>query len=118
MNIGLFGNTNNAPLMIAQALRELGHEVLLVVTSQELLHRPESRYPEYKQAYPAWILDAAHLSEWDIISLNPALAPMLDLLSNCDGLILNSSGPSLWRLLRKPTIALLTGSDLEDYANL
>jgi glycosyltransferase involved in cell wall biosynthesis len=117
MNIGFFGNTNNAPLMIAQALRHLGHEVLLVVTSQELLNRPESRYPEFKKGYPDWILDAAHLSEWDIMSLSPSLAPVLDVLSNCDGLILNASGPSLWRLLRRPAIALLTGSDLEDYAN-
>jgi hypothetical protein len=117
MKIGFFGNTNNYPFMPAQALRELGHEVLLVVTSQELLNRPESRYPEFKQAYPDWIVDAGHLSEWDLIALSPSLAPVLDVLSTCDALVLNFTGPSLWPLLRRPAIALLTGSDLEHYAN-
>jgi len=117
MKIGFFGNTNNYPFMLAQALRELGHDVVLVVTSQELLNRPESRYPEFKQAYPNWIVDVAHLSEWDLIALSPSLAPVLDVLSTCDALVLNFTGPSLWPLLRRPAIALLTGSDLEHYAN-
>ena len=117
MKIGFFGNTNNYPFMLAQALRELGHEVLFVITSQELLNRPESRYPELKQHYPHWIVDAAHLTEWDMMTLSPSLAPALDVLSTCDSLVLNFTGPSLWPLLRRPTIALLTGSDLEHYAN-
>src|SRR5262245_55203896 len=117
MKIGFSGNTNTYPFVPSQALRELGHEVLLVVTSQELLNRPESRYPEFKQHYPDWILDAAHLSEWDMITLSPSLAPVLDKLSTCDALVLNFIGPSLWPLLRRPAIALLTGSDLEHYAN-
>jgi Glycosyl transferases group 1 len=117
MKIGFFGNTNNYPFMLAQALRELGHEVLFVITSQELLNRPESRYPELKQRYPHWIVDAAHLTEWDMMTLSPSLATVLDLLSTCDALILNSTGPSLWPLLRSPAIALLTGSDLDHYAN-
>jgi glycosyltransferase involved in cell wall biosynthesis len=117
MKIGFFGNTNNYPLMLAQALSEFGHDVVIVVTSQELLNRPESRYPEFKQCYPNWIVDAAHLSEWDMITLSPSLAPVLDLLSTCDALVLNFTGPSLWPLLRRPAIALLTGSDLEHYAD-
>jgi glycosyltransferase involved in cell wall biosynthesis len=117
MKIGFFGNTNNYPFMLAQALREFGHDVLFVITSQELLNRPESRYPELKQHYPDWIVDAAHLSEWDMITLSPSLAPVLDVLSTCDSLVLNFTGPSLWPLLRCPAIALLTGSDLEHYAN-
>jgi hypothetical protein len=117
MKIGFFGNTNNYPFMLAQALREFGHEVLFVITSQELLNRPESRYPELKQHYPDWIVDAAHLSEWDMITLSPSLAPVLDVLSTCDALVLNFTGPSLWPLLHRPAIALLTGSDLEHYAN-
>jgi glycosyltransferase involved in cell wall biosynthesis len=117
MKIGFFGNTNNYPFMLAQALREFGHEVLFVITSQELLNRPESRYPELKQHYPDWIVDAAHLSEWDMITLSPSLAPVLDVLSTCDALVLNFTGPSLWPLLHHPAIALLTGSDLEHYAN-
>jgi glycosyltransferase involved in cell wall biosynthesis len=117
MKIGFFGNTNNYPFMLAQALREFGHDVVMVISSQELLNRPESRYPEFKQAYPDWIVDAAHLSEWDLIALSPSLAPVLDVLSTCDALVLNFTGPSLWPLLRRPAIALLTGSDLEHYAN-
>jgi glycosyltransferase involved in cell wall biosynthesis len=117
MKIGFFGNTNNYPFMLAQALRELGHEVLFVITSQELLNRPESRYPDLKEHYPDWIVDAAHLSEWDMITLSPKLAPVLEVLSNCETLVLNFTGPSLWPLLQRPAIALLTGSDLEHYAN-
>jgi glycosyltransferase involved in cell wall biosynthesis len=117
MKVGFFGNTNNYPFMLAQALREFGHDVLIVITSQELLSRPESRYPELKQAYPDWIVDAAQLTEWDLITLSPSLAPVLEALSTCDALVLNFTGPSLWPLLRRPAIALLTGSDLEHYAN-
>ena len=117
MKIGFFGNTNNYPFMLAQALRQLGHDVLFVITSQELLNRPESRYPEFNNGYPDWVVDAAQITEWDLITLSPSLAPVLDVLSACDSLILNFTGPSLWPLLRRPAIALLTGSDLEHYAN-
>lgn len=103
--------------MLAQALRDLGHHVLFVITSQELLNRPESRYPEFSNRYPDWIMDAAQITEWDLITLSPALAPVLDMLSACDSLVLNFTGPSLWPLLCRPAIALLTGSDLEHYAN-
>lgn len=117
MKIGCFGNTNNYPFRLAQIMRDLGHEVLLVVTSQELLHRPESRCPEFENGYPDWILDAAHYSELDFIMLDPSLDPLLSLLSSCDALILNGLGPSLLPLLSRPAIAMLTGSDLEYYAN-
>jgi hypothetical protein len=89
MKFGFFGNTNNSPFMLAQALRDLGHEVCVVVTSQELLHRPESRYPELKKGYPDWIVDAAQISEWEVITLSQSIAPLLDLLSayrSADGL--------------------------------
>ena len=117
MKIGFFGNTNNYPFMLAQALRELDHDVLFVITSQELLNRPESRYPKFNNGYPDWVVDAAQITEWDLITLSPSLAPVLDMLSACDSLILNFTGPSLWPLLRRPAVALLTGSDLEHYAN-
>jgi glycosyltransferase involved in cell wall biosynthesis len=117
MKIGFFGNTNNYPFMLAQALRGLGHDVLFVVTSQELLNRPESRYPEFNSGCPDWIVDVAQITEWDLITLSPSLAPILEVLSTCDRLVLNDIGPSLWPLLRRPAIVLLTGSDLQHYAN-
>lgn len=117
MKFGFFGNTNNSPFMLAEALRDLGHEVCVVVTSQELLHRPESRYPAFKEGYPDWIVDASQLSEWEVITLSQSMASLLDLLSDCDALVLNDTGPSIWPLVRRPAIALLTGSDLEYYGS-
>jgi glycosyltransferase involved in cell wall biosynthesis len=117
MKYGIFGNTNNYPLNFALALKSSGHEVLLIVTEKTLLHRPESIYPEFKSGYPDWIIDCSYLSEWDIISLHPDLSKILAELSTCDALILNAHGPSLLLFLNKPSIALLTGSDLSDYAN-
>jgi len=117
MKIGFFGNTNNYPFRLAQIMRNLGHDTLLVVTSQELLDRPESRCLEFDDSYPEWILDAGHLTEWEIMSLSPTVAPLLNVLSHCDVLILNGLGPSLQPLLKRPAIAMLTGSDLEYYAN-
>ena len=102
--------------MLAQALHQFRHDVVMVISSQELLNRPESRYPEFKQAYPGWIVDAAIQRVGSYCS-SPSLAPVLDVLSTCDALVLNFTGPSLWPLLRRPAIALLTGSDLEHYAN-
>lgn len=118
VKIGVVGNTNNYPFWLATMMRQLGHDVVLVVTSQELLNRPESRRPELGAGYPDWIVDAADLSEWEMIILSPSLVPVLKRLSACDALILNAIGPSLWPLLRRPAIALLTGSDLEHYANV
>jgi len=117
MNIGVFGNTNNYPFVLAEALRELGHNALIVVTSPELLNRPESRRPEFNNGYPDWIVDAAHHTEWEIMTLAPPLSPLLSSLSKCDVLILNGLGPSLWPLINRPALALLTGSDLEYYAS-
>ncbi|GEM_PF-1064092 len=117
MKIGFFGNTNNTLLVVAQAMQSLGHEVILVVHRKELLHRPESRFPEYYNGYPEWILDSSQFNEWDYISLDPKIAPVLEALSDCDALFLNDLGPSLLPVLERPAIAFLTGSDLTFYAN-
>ncbi|RME55752.1 hypothetical protein D6779_12105 [Candidatus Parcubacteria bacterium] len=117
MKIGFFGNTNNYPLMLVEAVRELGHEVLLIINSSEMLHRPESYSARYEAKYPDWIMDGSYLSEWDYISLPPDAAPVLDALSNCDALILNEKGPSLLPLINRPAVAVLTGSDLTCYAS-
>jgi len=117
MKIAFFGNTNNGPLMVSRALQAMGHDVLLIVNRKEQLHRPESRYPEYQEGYPEWIMDVSQFSEWDFIFLNPCVETVLDALSTHDVLILNSLGPSLLPLLHRPAISMLTGSDLYYYAN-
>jgi len=117
MKIGFFGNTRNVLLLIAQSLQSMGHETVLVVNRKDLLYRPESSFPEYEQVYPEWILDFSQFSEWDYISLDPKIAPVLDTLSSCDVLFLNDLGPSLLPFLNKPAISFLTGSDLTHYAN-
>ncbi len=117
MRIGFFGNTNNYPFTIAMLLRQMGHTVFFVVTEKLLLHRPESLYPEFEAGYPEWILDLSDLSEWDFMKIGPEMAGALAELSHCDALILNAVGHSLLPFLNKPAIALLTGSDLYNYAN-
>ncbi len=117
MKIGFFGNAGNYPFILAQAVRKMGHEVVFVVERKELLYRPESRDFEFAAGYPTWIKDGSCFSELDYMSLSPKIGPILDLLSGCDALILNSLGPSLLPLLRRPAIAFLTGSDLSYYGN-
>lgn len=118
MRIGLFGNTNNNPLLLALGLRELGHSVVLVVNRKELIHRPESKFPEFAGGYPNWIIDASDLSEEDFVWVSPRLEPVLNALAfGSDGLVLNDLGPSLLEFCQLPSVALLTGSDLTYYAN-
>lgn len=117
MKIGVFGNTNNAMFELAETFRNLGHEVVLIVTSKELLNRPEGRDPEYSLGYPKWVIDASHLDEMDYFLLSPNLNSVLSRLACCDALLLNFVGPSLLPMLDRPAIAFLTGSDLDYYAN-
>jgi glycosyltransferase involved in cell wall biosynthesis len=117
MKIGVFGNTNNTMFAMAQAMRSLGHETELIVTSKDLLNRPESHTPEFGAGYPDWIHDYSDLEETDYFTLSPGLDPVLKRLGNCDALILNYLGPSLLSKLDRPAVAFLTGSDLDYYAN-
>jgi len=117
MKIGLFGNTNNSMFAMAEAFQSLGHKVVLIVTSKELLNRPEAREPEFRSDYPHWVMDASDLEELDYFLLSPNLNPVLHRLACCDALVLNYVGPSLRPILDRPAIAFLTGSDLDYYAN-
>jgi hypothetical protein len=117
MKIGLFGNSNNAMYFIAEGLHLLGQEAVLIVTSKELLDRPESYEPVFRSGYPDWIIDTSELQEEDYFDLSPNLEPVIHELSSCDALLLNSVGPSLLQTLDGPAIVFLTGSDLEYYAN-
>ena len=119
LTIGMFGNINNYPLMLAEGFRKLGHDVRLVINRKQILHRPESKYPDWGKSYPDWVLDCSSLSEEAMMSNS---APLISKVVNfffdqVDLVILNDYGPALTHLLPKPQVAFLTGSDLTYYAN-
>lgn len=118
MKIGVFGNTNNYPLMLVLGLRKLGHDARLVVNRKEPLHRPESKHPQLAAGYPYWILDCSDIPEEDFVAATPRIHGVLDFLANgAGGLVLNDLGPSLLEFCRLPAVALMTGSDLTSYAD-
>jgi glycosyltransferase involved in cell wall biosynthesis len=117
MKIGFLGNTNNYPFTLARAFRSLGHEVVFLVNQKYELHRPESQFPELKNAYPDWIVDCSDMDETDYALPTPLRARFVSVLRDCDAVVLNHLGPSLADLIEKPSIALLTGSDLTYSAN-
>jgi glycosyltransferase involved in cell wall biosynthesis len=118
MKIGIFGNTNNYPLLLAIGLRELGVDVVLIVNRKERLHRPESKYPEWQGNYPHWIVDCSDLAEEDWVAASPRLRDVINHLAlRSDGLVLNDVGPSLLEFCALPAIALITGSDLSYFGN-
>lgn len=118
MNIGIFGNTNNYPYLLAKGMRALGIGVHLVINRRERLHRPENCDPQLAGAYPDWILDASDLHEEDYLALSPRLSALVNFLSaGIDAVVLNDIGPSLYRVIERPAVVLLTGSDLLYSAN-
>jgi len=118
MKIGFLGNANNYPFMLALALKAKGHDVLFVIDSESPLNRPENRYPDITQPYPDWILDCGSSGDaWNFYTGNGA-KQAADALRSCDSLILNEFAPSIWNNIRKPSFALLTGTDLEVLADL
>ena len=118
ISIAIFGNTNNYPLLLAQGLRLLGHNVRLVLNRKELLHRPEARYPEWAAAYPDWVVDCSTLSDEDIAFETPAIDQVIHHLTHkVDLVILNDVGPALASYLKTPHAVVLTGSDLAYHAN-
>lgn len=118
LSIAIFGNTNNYPLLLAQGLKELGHNVRLILNRKEILHRPEGRYPEWAGAYPEWVCDCSNITDEDIAYRTPAIdAAIHHLTHNVDLVILNDTGPALAGTLRAPHVVVLTGSDLAYYAS-
>lgn len=116
MKIGFLGNANNYPFLIANAMRKQGHQVAFIVSNHTALDRPESRYPELRSGYPAWIHDIQFgLFDWILPTASRRRA--VSILNGCDGVILNQFGPSIAYLLDKPAVALLTGSDLNVYCD-
>lgn len=118
LSIAIFGNTNNYPLLMAQGLHLIGHNVRLVLNRKDLLHRPEARYPDWADTYPDWVVDCSNLSDEDIAFETPAIDQAIHHLThNVDFVILNDVGPALASYLRTPHAVVLTGSDLAYYAN-
>ncbi len=73
LSIAIFGNINIYPLLLAQGLRLLGHNVRLVINRKEQLHRPEARYPDWADNYPDWVVDCSNLTDEDIAFETPAI---------------------------------------------
>lgn len=118
LSIAIFGNTNNYPLLLAQGLKGLGHNVRLILNRKEILHRPEARYPEWAGGYPEWVFDCSNITDEDIAYQTPAIdAAIHHLTHNVDLVILNDTGPALAGSLRSPHVVVLTGSDLAYYAS-
>jgi glycosyltransferase involved in cell wall biosynthesis len=119
MRIGFLGNSNNYPFRLAQALRALGHEVVFFVDRPrcEPRHRPEYHYTDVPYPYPDWICEIQPLSLKQIFLYRWTLRRVLRTLEACDGVVLNGVALSVGTLIRRPIIGLLTGSDLDVYAN-
>jgi hypothetical protein len=118
LSIAIFGNTNNYPLLLAEGLSALGHHVRLLVNRKELIHRPESKHPEWKGNYPSWVFDFSEITDLDVAYETPALdGAIAQLTHGVDLAILNDIGPAFAKYLRCPHAVFLTGSDLSYYAD-
>jgi len=118
LTIALLGNTNNYPLLLAEGFIKLGHHVRLLVNRKELLHRPESKYPQWQENYPDWIIDFSDVTEYDRAYETPAIDEIVNQLTNgVDLVILNDIGHSYATYLKCPHVSFLTGSDLSYFAN-
>lgn len=114
----MVGNTNNYPLLLAEGLRMLGHEVCFCVNRREMRHRPESKYPSWKGGYPDWVIDCPELTDDAIAEQMPSIDVRMKALSaEVDFVIVNDTGPAVARCFSQPKVALLTGSDLTYHAN-
>lgn len=119
MKIGFAGNTNNYPFALARALLRMGHQVEFVVDSGHALHRPECRYRDIHATYPAWLHDFSGVPDkyWKYLIPNKAVKNIQKIFSKCDALIVNGLWPIVAAKSGKPYVAVMTGSDLEVYAD-
>jgi glycosyltransferase involved in cell wall biosynthesis len=118
LTIALLGNTNNYPLLLAEGFIKLGHHVRLLVNRKELIHRPESKHPGWKEKYPPWIYDYSGIDDIGVAYETPAIDELITQLTHgVDLAILNDIGPSFARYLHCPHVVFLTGSDLTYYAD-
>ncbi len=118
IRIGIFGNSNNYPFLLATGFRALGVDVSLVLSSKDPLNRPVHRWHYLWREYPRWVLDGA-LVEEDIYLRSEARAEAFfrGAFHDVDAVLLNHFGPACAHWLKVPHLALLTGSDLTYYGN-
>lgn len=117
MKIGFLGNANNGPFMMARAIQSLGHEVVFVIDSVHRLNRPESRYKDITQPYPSWVVDCSPLDLWQYPPDLSQIEKVVQILKECDAVVLNEFGLCLGGRIGKPAFALLTGTDIEVLAD-
>ena len=99
-------------------LRE-GHSVRLVLNKKDTLNRPESKFLEFRDNYPSWILDGTLMKQSSYVPDLPDIETLLTELSSFkfEVVILNDRCVSLARFFTVPVISFLTGSDLTKYAS-
>src|SRR2546425_1904502 len=117
MKMGFSEKRNIFPFMVGRARGGWGKGVLFLVPKKWELCRPENRYHDVGPPYPDWVVDVSPLRGWQLVWPNPKRHHIVGLLRQCDAVILNDIGPSIWPYVRRPSVALLTGSDLDVYAN-
>jgi glycosyltransferase involved in cell wall biosynthesis len=117
MRIGFFGNTNNYPFLLASALRRRGHDLVFFIDQTDPLYRPESRLTHDNPNEHDWTIDVSPARFRDYVLPNAKMARVVRLLRTCDAVVLNQYGPALLPKVRRPALLLLTGSDLDFFAN-
>jgi hypothetical protein len=117
MKIGFLGNTNNYPFTLAYALKRAGHDVLFCVDQREALHRPESKYPEVAGRYGDWIAETPALRPHDVVFRAPVVRSLSERFADRELLVLNGFGPAVFASSTVPTFVIVTGSDLDMYAD-
>lgn len=117
MRIGFLGNVANYPFALARAFRRMGHDVVFLVNRPERLYRPEYRYADVAAPYPGWIIDIGRMDDRDYVLPSLRRRRAVEILRGCDAVVLNDLGPSLLGAIRRAAVVLLTGSDLDYFAN-
>jgi len=103
--------------MLARAFRRMGHDVRLIVSRRDPLHRPESRYDDVSFPYSGWVREIIFPSEVAYASRCWQREAAISELRGCDLVVLNDLGICLAGDIGRPCLAMLTGSDLSFYCN-
>lgn len=117
MRIGFIGNTNNYPFILARALRRQGHDVVVVIDRPEPLDRPETRYADIPFPYPGWIREVPAIEYEDIVYATARWRATLDVVRDCDALVLNKLAYDAATRLDQPAFCLTTEGDIENWAH-